>query len=192
MWYKSRRAWQPTPVFLPRESHGQRSLAGYTESIGSQRVSHNWSNLARMHACNINQFNNYKPQYPLCKFWGINSHVLHWAYGFGAWNCCSQYLPEAHFYIRVLCQDKKEPDPRNESWWYWWSPRLSYVSSQNFSWNIQFYEDKISFLSWDFYCLKIHAFNLMHIHLLWVILSPLTIKGKILLRCHMIFLKSVI
>ena len=24
-----RRAWQPTPVFLPRESHGQRRLAGY-------------------------------------------------------------------------------------------------------------------------------------------------------------------
>ena len=25
-----RRAWQPTPVFLPRESHGQRSMAGYS------------------------------------------------------------------------------------------------------------------------------------------------------------------
>ena len=25
-----RRAWQPTPVFLPREFHGQRSLAGYS------------------------------------------------------------------------------------------------------------------------------------------------------------------
>ena len=25
-----RRKWQPTPVFLPRESHGQRNLAGYT------------------------------------------------------------------------------------------------------------------------------------------------------------------
>ena len=24
-----RRAWQPKPVFLPGESHGQRSLAGY-------------------------------------------------------------------------------------------------------------------------------------------------------------------
>ena len=24
-----RRSWQPTPVFLPGESHGQRSLAGY-------------------------------------------------------------------------------------------------------------------------------------------------------------------
>ena len=23
------RAWQPTPVFLPGESHGQRNLAGY-------------------------------------------------------------------------------------------------------------------------------------------------------------------
>ena len=25
-----RRAWQPTPVFLPGESHGQSSLAGYS------------------------------------------------------------------------------------------------------------------------------------------------------------------
>ena len=25
-----RRAWQPTPVFFPGESHGQRSLAGYS------------------------------------------------------------------------------------------------------------------------------------------------------------------
>ena len=25
-----RRAWQPTPVFLPGESHGQRSLVDYT------------------------------------------------------------------------------------------------------------------------------------------------------------------
>ena len=25
-----RRAWQPTPVFLPGESHGQRSLLGYS------------------------------------------------------------------------------------------------------------------------------------------------------------------
>ena len=25
-----RRAWQPIPVFLPGESHGQRSLAGYS------------------------------------------------------------------------------------------------------------------------------------------------------------------
>ena len=25
-----KRAWQPTPVFLPGEPHGQRSLAGYS------------------------------------------------------------------------------------------------------------------------------------------------------------------
>jgi len=25
-----RRAWQPTPVFLPGESHGERNLAGYS------------------------------------------------------------------------------------------------------------------------------------------------------------------
>ena len=28
-----RRKWQPTPVFLPGKSHGQRSLAGYTPKV---------------------------------------------------------------------------------------------------------------------------------------------------------------
>ena len=28
-----RRKWQPTPVFLPGESHGQRSLAGYSHKV---------------------------------------------------------------------------------------------------------------------------------------------------------------
>ena len=42
-----RRAWQPTPVFLPGESHGQRSLVGY--SSWAHRVRHNCSNLAYSH-----------------------------------------------------------------------------------------------------------------------------------------------
>ena len=32
-----KRKWQPTPVFLPKKSHGQRSLGGL-QSKGSQRV----------------------------------------------------------------------------------------------------------------------------------------------------------
>ena len=36
-----RRKWQPTPAFLPGESHGQRSLVGYIQFMGSQRVGHN-------------------------------------------------------------------------------------------------------------------------------------------------------
>ena len=32
-----RRAWEPTSVFLPREPHGKRSLAGY---MGWQRIGH--------------------------------------------------------------------------------------------------------------------------------------------------------
>ena len=33
--------WQLTPVLLPGESHGQRSLAGYyIQSMGLQRVGH--------------------------------------------------------------------------------------------------------------------------------------------------------
>ena len=33
-----RRKWQPTPVFLPGKSHGQRSLVGL--SVGLQKVGH--------------------------------------------------------------------------------------------------------------------------------------------------------
>ena len=42
-----RRAWQPTPVFLPGESQGQRSLPGGLQSIVLQRVRHNWSDSAQ-------------------------------------------------------------------------------------------------------------------------------------------------
>ena len=42
-----RRAWQPTPVFLPGESHGQRSLAGY--GLEGLKESQDWSDLAHMY-----------------------------------------------------------------------------------------------------------------------------------------------
>ena len=41
-----RRKWQLTPLLLPGESHGQRSLAGY-RPIGSQSIRYNWSVLAQ-------------------------------------------------------------------------------------------------------------------------------------------------
>ena len=44
-----RRKWQPTSVFLPEESHGQRNLMGY-KSMRLQRVSHDRSNLASTQA----------------------------------------------------------------------------------------------------------------------------------------------
>ena len=42
-----RRAWQPTSVFLPEGSHGQRSLAVYIPVL--QRVRYNWNDLACTH-----------------------------------------------------------------------------------------------------------------------------------------------
>ena len=48
-----RREWQPIPVLLPGESHGQTSLTGY--SPRDWRVGHE-NELARMHSCNQNVF----------------------------------------------------------------------------------------------------------------------------------------
>ena len=45
--YFWRRKWRPTPVFLARQSHGQRSLVGY--SPWGRRVRHSWSDLACKH-----------------------------------------------------------------------------------------------------------------------------------------------
>ena len=42
------RAWQPTTVFLPGESYGQRSLAG--RSPWGRTVRHDQSDLARAHS----------------------------------------------------------------------------------------------------------------------------------------------
>ena len=36
-----RRAWQPTPIFLPEKSHGQRSLGSY--SLKGSRVGNDWA-----------------------------------------------------------------------------------------------------------------------------------------------------
>ena len=38
-----RRKWQPTPVFLPGEFHGQKSLAGFHGVL--QRVGHDWATI---------------------------------------------------------------------------------------------------------------------------------------------------
>ena len=52
-----RREWQPTPVFLPRESHGQRSLTGYNpwgqkNRTGLKRLSsHAYSNSKMIRDC---------------------------------------------------------------------------------------------------------------------------------------------
>ena len=45
-----RRKWQPTPVFLPGESHGQRSLAGYSPWGGKELNTTEWH---RTHACSV-------------------------------------------------------------------------------------------------------------------------------------------
>ena len=40
------RAWQPTPVFLPRESHGRRNLSGYWATV--HRGATSWTRLKRL------------------------------------------------------------------------------------------------------------------------------------------------
>ena len=73
-----RSAWQPTPVFLPGESHGQ--------VMGSQRVGHNWSDLAHMHVHFILFF-------PVVIFWNFISQLCYWHW----YHPHTQIFPENFF-----------------------------------------------------------------------------------------------
>ena len=55
-----RRKWQSTPVFLPGESQGRRSLVRLP-SMGLHRVGHDWSDLAAAALCNKLYVMNYFP-----------------------------------------------------------------------------------------------------------------------------------
>ena len=61
-----RRAWQPTPVFLPGESSWREEPDGL-QSMRSQRVGHDWHNLAHIHLQSLYQiiFHEYVSDYPL-------------------------------------------------------------------------------------------------------------------------------
>ena len=48
-----RRKWQPTLVFLPGESHGQRSLVGYRHGVSKELDATEWLTLSLMHKCEI-------------------------------------------------------------------------------------------------------------------------------------------
>ena len=61
-----RRVWECTPVSLPGESQGQRSLPGYSP-LCHRRVRHNWSNLAHMYLLSGN-----------CYVLVIDIHIYFW------------------------------------------------------------------------------------------------------------------
>ena len=69
-----RRAWQPTPVFLPEKSHRQRSLAG--SSPQGCRVRHDWSDWTHTHTKKLLTSLGGPPSEPgLCQ--GISSSSEH-------------------------------------------------------------------------------------------------------------------
>ena len=78
-----RRKWQPTPVFLPRESQGQGSPGGL-HRVGSHRVGRDWSNLAaaafilRCYCCSV-----------YTEFFGVLTEISQ-CYLIGIWTCRSQ------------------------------------------------------------------------------------------------------
>ena len=65
-----RREWQPTPVFLPGESHGQRTLVGYSPWVAKSRTRLKWLNTVQYLFLKVLQ------QFPIFS-WPSPSQALH-------------------------------------------------------------------------------------------------------------------
>ena len=106
-----RRKWQPTPVFLPGESHGGRSLVG--QSMGSQRVGHNW--VTSLHFTSL-ELNLIGPGLQITKGQGATENVTHsasqkytnfvifiqWQFHFLSVNLIAFYIQLAHMLTKSL------------------------------------------------------------------------------------------
>ena len=81
-----KRKWQPTPVFLPRKSHGQRSLVGY--SLWGWKV---WCDWARTHS-NRSEYLSISPASErFCNSWlATNPTAVNWD------SCLSLLYAEIH------------------------------------------------------------------------------------------------
>ena len=72
-----RRKWQPTPVFLPGEFHGQRSLVGYSSRGCKESNITEWLNM-RMHACAHTHTHTHIVRRPgAASLWGFTRRSVH-------------------------------------------------------------------------------------------------------------------
>ena len=105
-------AWQPAPVFLPGESHGQRGLAGY--SPWGHRVRQDWSNLACTHThtmvCKRQAHPNISEAFPVS---GIHNGLFH------------SFAPLETFYVCVCAGCLFG----NEKWGKWMLLRINIMTS---------------------------------------------------------------
>ena len=73
-----RRPWQPTPIFLPGKSLGQRSLTGY---LGSQRVGHNLATEHDGQSKSCEQFRCSLVKFPLSERWDfVDPDISFWSF----------------------------------------------------------------------------------------------------------------
>ena len=77
-----KRKWQPTPVLLPGEFHGQRNLAGY--SPWDCRVRHNWA--TNFQTCSLKTHRSFCVDmcevFLLCFEWWLGFFFFWWLYAF--------------------------------------------------------------------------------------------------------------
>ena len=104
-----RRKWQPTPVFLPGKSHGQRSLVGYC-SWGRIRVGHDLATKQQLRVC-VCQSQPPNPSHApppptwLFKFsislcWASSSSSRTWSLGGTTLSFCLEVAVSDSFWLR--------------------------------------------------------------------------------------------
>ena len=91
-----RKKWQPTPVFLPGKSQGQRRLAGYSP-WGLKRVRHNWA--TKQQPLGLGLPLSSKPQFPLLHLPSYSQEMIYFLKVKFPWNVLPDLLLTYHVYF---------------------------------------------------------------------------------------------
>ena len=127
-----RRKWQPTPVFLPGESHGQRSLVGCR--LWGRTVGHDWSDLAAAEDCLADIWITSFHRPPLC----CGRQKIHWRGIYRSWGWFGFSLilnPRFQAKWERPLSPVRTWSATQKGWWHlipWWSlVRKSFQEDSN-------------------------------------------------------------
>ena len=96
-----KKAWQPTPVFLPGKSHGQRSLAGYSPWVPKEL-----DTTERVHSC-CKYFMQHVVLYCRSSSWQMREWISGWRLHSGKQHlevCITEVEPQPKVYNFSFCK----------------------------------------------------------------------------------------
>ena len=134
-----RRKWQPTPVFLPRESHGWKGLVGYGPRVANSRI---WLSDFTFTSTLLKK-STFFP-FTINKYWGVavsGCTYLVVQYDVNSWNLIQQIIIYKHDYLILKLSQIWPVGAPSSSVFFWHIPIKSHIDRIFFKCSNEYHQD---------------------------------------------------